>query len=109
MNIDGSKVLGIEVMSALIAAPMLVWIALYGASRWWSIGLRPALPWLRTLRWASWGLAIALYITHFAREHFPWAYGAAFVAFSAGLALPESWVKRRFAPDVIESSKYLRQ
>jgi len=78
---------------------MIIWITLYGATRWWSIGLRPVLPWLRILRWVGWGLAIALYIAHFARDHFPSAYGAAVFAFSVGLALPESWVKRRFVPD----------
>ena len=105
MNIDGSKVLGIEVAATLVAAPMIIWIALYGAARWWAIGLRPVLPWLRILRWVGWGLATALYITHFARDRFPWAYGAAVFAFSAGLALPESWVKRRFAHDLIEPSE----
>jgi hypothetical protein len=102
LNTSESKVLAIEVGAALIASPIIIWLALYWVARWSSIGLRPVLPWLRILRWVGWLLAIALYITHFARDRFPWVYGAAVSAFSVGLALPESWVKRRFAPDLIE-------
>jgi hypothetical protein len=101
---DGHKLLTIEIGSALVVAPMIVWLALYVAARWGSISLRAALPWLRILRYVTWGSAIALYIVHFAHDRFPWAYGAAVFTFSAGLALPESWVKRRFAPDLIESN-----
>jgi hypothetical protein len=100
---DGSK-FTIEVASALIALPFIVWLALYVAAGWRSIGLRPLLPWLRILRWVGWGLAIALYLTHFAHDGFPWVYGAAMFAFSTGLSFPEGWVKRRFAPDLTEAN-----
>jgi hypothetical protein len=102
LQMDGSKLLAIEVTSALVASPLIVWLALYLAARWWSLGLRPVLPWLRVLRWVGWGLGIALYLTYFARDRFPWVYGAAMLSFSIGLLLPEGWVKRRFAPDLME-------
>jgi hypothetical protein len=103
MNLDGSRVHLIETYLAVGASPLIVWLALYAAVRWWSIDLRPVLPWLRTLRWLGWGLAIALLVTHLAHDHFSVAYGLAMSSFQLGLALPESWVKRRFAPDLIES------
>jgi hypothetical protein len=70
VNMDGHKLVAIEIGSALLAAPMIVWLALYLAARCGSIGLRPVLPWLRVLHWVAWGLAIALYIVHFAHDRF---------------------------------------
>ena len=108
MHIDASKVLAIEISSPLIVLPFIVWLALYVAARWWSFDLRPVLPWLNMLRWVGWGLAIALLILSLARDHFPMVYGQAMTSFSLGLAFPQSWVKRRFAPDLIESRTFQR-
>ena len=102
VNVDGHKLLAIEIGSVVAAAPMIVWFALYVAARWGTIGLASVLPWLRILRWVTWGLAVALFIAHFTHDRFPWAYGAAVFAVSAGLSLPEGWVKRRFATDLIQ-------
>ena len=106
MNMDASKLLAIEISSAFVALPLVLWFTLYLAARWWSINSRPVLPWLRILRWLGWGFAIVLLFVHLANDHFPFAYGTALTAFSAELSLPESWVKRRFAPDLIEPSGY---
>jgi hypothetical protein len=103
MNLDGSKVHTIEIYLALSASPLIVWLALYMTSRWWSVNLRPVLPWLRALRWVAWGLAIALLINHLAHDHFPISYAIAMGSVQLGLSFPESWVKRRFAPDLVES------
>jgi hypothetical protein len=103
MNLDGSKMLSIEIGSVLALTPLAVWLALYVAAHWWPIDLRSVLPWLRTLRWVAWGLAIVLLATHLVQDHFSLAYGASMSAFQLGLALPESWVRHRFAPDLIES------
>lgn len=103
MHIGASKVLAIEISSPLIALPFIVWLALYVAARWWSINLRPVLPWLNILRWVGWGFAITLLTLSLARDHFPMVYGQAMALFSLGLSFPQSWVKRRFAPDLIES------
>jgi hypothetical protein len=40
-----------------------------------------------------WGLA---------RQDLLWVYGSALVSFSIGLSIAESWVKRRFAPELLE-------
>jgi hypothetical protein len=97
---SGSKVLSLEIGSLLITAPMIVWFSLYVAALQ-SMKLRPVLPWLRVLRWVGWGLGIVFFLAALARNSFP-TYGCAMSAFSAGLSLPEGWVKRRFAPDLIE-------
>ncbi len=104
MNIDGSKVLAIEITLALMAVPFLVWLALYAAARWWSVGLRPVLPWMRPLRWIIWISGMALGFIHLARDRFPVGYGIVMIGLSVGLSLPESWVKRRFAPDLGDSN-----
>src|SRR5208282_5627555 len=87
-----------------MASPLIVWLPLYAVARWWSIGLRPVLPWLKIRLWVAWGFVIALYLTHLARDRFPWVYGVAMFMFSAIPSLREGWVKRRFAPDLIEPS-----
>jgi hypothetical protein len=101
MNIDPSKLLAIETFSALSLLPHIIWLALYIAARRRPIEARPILRWLRILRWVGWGLGIALFTLSLARDHFPFIYGLAMTAFSTGLSFPESWLKRRFAPDLI--------
>jgi hypothetical protein len=96
MPFDPSKVLRFEIVLTLIVAPLLIWLALYSAHRWWSVNSRPALPWLKTLRWISWIFGVVLLLLSMTRRPFPWVYGIAVVAFSNGLSIPEGWVKRRF-------------
>jgi hypothetical protein len=84
-----------------MALPLIIWLALYLAARQSSLSLRPVLPWLRILRWLGWGLGLVLFLMHLDRDTFPVAYGIAMFTFSTGLALPEGWVKRRFACDLI--------
>lgn len=104
MKMDASEIPTIEITSAIITLPLILWLALYLAVRRWSISPRPALPWLRTMRWLGWGFGIVLLFVHLANDRFPLAYGIALTAFSTGLSFPESWVKRRFTPDLIEPS-----
>jgi hypothetical protein len=85
MNIAAPKVLAIEIGLSLIAAPLVAWLVLYAAACWWRIGLRPVLPWLRILRWTGWGLGIALFLVHLARNRFPVIYGIAMFSFSGRL------------------------
>jgi hypothetical protein len=96
MLFEPSKVSRIEITSTLFLLPLIIWIALYLAQRWWSVNLRPALPWVKTLRWVGWASGIALLVLTLTGGHLPWVYGIAMTGFSAGLAIPESWIKRRF-------------
>jgi hypothetical protein len=93
--IEGHRALAIEIGSALMTFPLIIWLALYLAARQWSVSLRPILPWLRILRWLGWGFGLALFFVHLDRDTFPVAYGIAMFTFSTGLALPEGWVRRR--------------
>lgn len=97
MSSDASKVNAIEFTSAFFALPLVFWLAMYVAACCWSINWRPVLPWLKILRWVGWGCGVALILTSLARNIFPDSYGVAILGFSAGLSLPESWVRRRFA------------
>jgi hypothetical protein len=99
MSIDPSKVAGIEFALALSALPLIFWLGMYWAARQWSINWRPILPWLRILRWVGWGCGAAMFFISLTRSIFPIGYGVVVLAFSAGLSLPESWIKRRFAPE----------
>jgi hypothetical protein len=104
MNIDSSKLLAIEVFSAFSVLPHIIWLALYVAARRRPIEARPTLRWLKILRWVGWGFGIALFTLSLVRDHFPIAYGLAMTTFSTGLSFPQSWLKRRFAPDLVEPS-----
>jgi hypothetical protein len=101
MNIDSSKLLGIEIFSVLSILPHVIWLTLYGASRRRPIDARPVLRWLKILRWVGWGFGVALGLLALARGHFP-IYGLAMSTFSTGLSFPESWLKRRSTPDLLK-------
>jgi hypothetical protein len=94
MNFDPSKLSRIEIPATLSLLPLLILLVFYLAHRWWSVNWRPALPWLRTLRWIGWGLGSLLSLLSLTGGHFP-VYGMAMTSFSVGLSIPESWVKRR--------------
>ena len=96
MSIHPSKVFGLVVL----ALPLAFWLTIYWAARWWSINWRPILPWLKFLRWVGWGCGTAMVLISLARSVFPVGYGVIILGFSAGLSLPESWVKRRFADSI---------
>src|SRR4051794_27844378 len=101
MNIYPSKLLAIETFSVFSVLPLIIWLALYGASRQWPIDSRPVLKGLRILRWAGWGIGIPLGLLALARNQIP-IYALAIFTFSTGLSFPESWLKRRFASDLFK-------
>ena len=96
MSIDSSNVFAL----AVLALPLAFWLIIYSATRWWSINWRPILPWLKFLRWVGWGCGTAIVFISLARSVLPVGYGVIMLGFSAGLSLPESWVKRRFAASI---------
>jgi hypothetical protein len=95
----------IVIVSFLVVAPLLLWLALYAAARWWSVNLRPTLRYLRAVRWVGWSFGIILFLVHWIRDDFSASYGIALLTFAVGLAMPESWVKKHFAPDLLEESQ----
>lgn len=88
---------------ALCSAPMGIWAILAAVARIWHANLRSTLPALRAARWAMWLLAIPLMIPFVAFHKFIWLwpFGSSAFAFAAGLAIPERWVKKRYAPDLL--------
>lgn len=94
MTISASKAQAI----AFVSLPLIFWLAIYLAARWWSINWRPILLWLKILRWVGWGLGAVLVLVSIFRNVFPITDGALILTFSAGLSIPESWVKRQFSP-----------
>jgi hypothetical protein len=91
MSLAASKMAAIEFSSALLALPLVFWLAMNVAARWWSINWRPILPRLKILRWIGWGCRAALVLTSLTRNVFPIGYGSLILGFSAGLSIPESW------------------
>jgi len=86
----------------LVVAPLLLWLALYAEARWWSVNLRPTLRYLRAVRWVGWSLGTILFLVHLIRDDFSASYGIALLTCAIGLGMPESWVKKHFAPDLLE-------
>ena len=104
MNTNASRTAAIEIFSFFSAMPLVIWLALYLSARWLSVNPQKVLAWLKVLRWIAWvfGLAGTLLELTLARGRFP-VYGLSIMGCSAGLALPENWVKHRFAPEPIHS------
>jgi hypothetical protein len=99
---NASKVAALEFILLLAPAPFIIWLALWIAARR-SINLRPLIPWLRVLRWLGWGAGLMFGFAWLATDRFVWiTYECALIGFSAGLGIPEGWVKRRFAPELLE-------
>lgn len=96
MLFEPSKVSRIEITSTLFALPLIIWLILYLSRRWWSVNSRPALPWLKTLRWIGWVVGVALLLLSVTGSRLPWVYGIAMATLSVGLSIPESWITRRF-------------
>ena len=105
MSLHPPRLVAAEVVAILMVVPMLLWLALYAAARFGSFALRPVLPWLRALRWTGWILGMALLVAYVIGDVLPLAYGVALLSFSIGLAIPERWVKRRFAPNLKEPTE----
>lgn len=95
-----SKVFALASEAILVVGPLIVWLGLYLAAASGS-QLRPALPWIRAVRWFGWASGVVLFIGHWAYESIPRSFGLALLTFAIGLAMPEGWVKQRFAPDLI--------
>jgi len=95
MAFEPSTLSRIVIPSALLVLPIIAWLLLYLAERWWSINWLPALPWLKTIRWIGWTVGTALFLLSLISGRVPWVYGVAMTGFSAGLSIPESWIKRR--------------
>ena len=101
---NSSRTAAIEFFSFFLAMPLVVWLALYLSAGWLSVTPQKMLVCLKVLRWITWvfGLVGTLLELALARGRFP-IYGLSMMGCSAGLALPENWVKHRFAPEPIDS------
>ena len=90
----------------VVVTPFLLWFAFYAAARLWSLNLSSTLPYLRAVRWVGWSIGTFLFLMHLIRHDFPRApLGLTLLVFSTGLGMPENWVKRRFAPELLEESE----
>jgi hypothetical protein len=99
MDILTDKMFAIAACAALVAAPMIMWLALYLAAKTSSTELRSVLPWIKMARWIAWGCGLGLVLFALIGKHLDHflAYAASVGAFSAGLGISESWAKRKFA------------
>jgi hypothetical protein len=85
---------------AIAAACPFVMIGVLAVARFWKTNLRLTLPSLRGLRWVAWLTGLLLVIAALAshRLFFCFPIGMSMISASAGLAIVEQWVKRRYAP-----------
>ena len=93
----------------LVVSPLLLWLAFYAAARWSSSNLRPIIPYLRAMRWVGFTLGALLFLISLVRDDFRGFYGAALLTFSAGLGIPEWWVKLHFAPELLPKGYWPRR
>jgi hypothetical protein len=106
MNTNASRTAAIEFFSFFLAVPLVIWLTLYLSARWLSVNPNKVLVWLKVVRWTAWVFgfaAVLLELGAMARGSYP-VYGLSMMGCSAGLALPENWVKHRFAPKPIQSN-----
>ncbi len=85
--------------------PFLIWAVLVKLARKHPAILRQSYPWLKVVAWGAWAIFVALglyslYATS-ERSFFRafWTLGA----FSSGINLLRSWVRRRVDPDSIKT------
>jgi hypothetical protein len=98
MHIDiSSKAVAIEIASPLLVAPFIVWFALSIALRKWTLHPEVLLPWFVRLRWLAWTCAMVLYVSSAGGGYRLRIFGSALIAFTAGLAFPEGWLRKRIA------------
>jgi hypothetical protein len=90
--------------AAIMVAPFVVWLALFAVSRWWSVSLRPALGWIRALQWVAWFAGLVGTTLHLLFDRLPLVYGLAALMLAVGLRFPERWLKRHFAPDLLNTA-----
>ena|SRR5215469_12019273 len=97
MNTNASRIAAIEFFSVFLAVPLVIWLTLYLSARWLSLNPNKVLVWLKVVRWIGWVLgfaAVLLELGVMAHGRYP-VYGLSMMGCSAGLALPENWVKHR--------------
>jgi hypothetical protein len=99
MNPDAKLIL-IGVLAIVAASPFVMIGVLAVMARFWKANLGLALPWLRALRWVAWLIGLPLTFAAVAshRLFFCFPIGMSMIGASAGLAISEQWVKRRYAP-----------
>jgi hypothetical protein len=97
------KLILIGVAAIAVASPFATIGVLAAIARFRKANLRPTLRWLRASRWVAWliGLpfAFAAVVSH--QLFFCFPIGMSLISASAGLAITEQWVKRRYAPELL--------
>jgi hypothetical protein len=100
MEFFETKIFAKIIMIVLMTAPLILWAYLGAVTETSSIKLRSVLSWIRLVRWVSWSFSIVLFLIALVVDHiqkFPY-YAIGMSTFSAGLALPEGWLKRQIHP-----------
>jgi len=91
---------------ALSLTPLAIWAALGVARRVYQPNLRPWLPRMRVLRWIFYIIGVAvLFATVVSDTHWLFSIGMGLSCLSMGLALPEGWLKRHYAPELLHSER----
>jgi hypothetical protein len=100
------KTLVLIMILVLASCPFLCWGILVVIARVWKHSLRAVLPWLRAIRWVAWILGMSLATAALFGPHkYFWLLplGIALgTCTNIGLAPVQSWVKRRYAPELLQ-------
>lgn len=97
MNAQVERSFEIAILSALMFAPLAIWLVLHTVDTLGMLRLEPTMAWLKALGWITYVCGAALFLatftsTYFARDI---KYAGALLTFSAGLSMPLGWLRRK--------------
>jgi hypothetical protein len=86
-----------------IALPIIMWGVLLAWVRVRNPNLRPMVAWLHAVQWGTWllGAPLAFVGVLYNPLHWLFTLGAGMAACSSGFGAVNSWVKRRYAPELV--------
>jgi len=89
---------------AIMLMPFAVWAALGIAREVYKANLRPWLRMIRVLRWITWCIGGVAGLTALVSDmHWFLPIAMSIANSSGGLSFPERWLKRHYAPELLQS------
>lgn len=97
MNAQVGRWFEIGILAGLTFAPLGIWYVLSVVDECRSLNFELIILWIRALRWITYVCGVALFLANLTSAYFAHdiKYVCALLTFSAGLSMPQSWLKRK--------------